>query len=330
MRKRIFKILIIVGLPAAASLFFYRRVAVFIPGDELLHQKMDYLYSPGDKPDILFLGSSRTLNQIDPRVIDSVCGTHSYNLGLNAFNIAEMRMQLRVCLEMGKIPRVLVINLDPSSFNTKEPVYSFPEILGYALRDTAVRNSMAEVQDVYAWKWRYPFYRLQAYTALDDGFKVDAILGDRLYRSAKNRVNGEGAGKAGGDWRQRRGFEPIYDPYKETYVTPFNITFDDGGFALLRDIVHLCRRNAIEPVFVSAPMYRDYRRFFLNAGQVMSRAGRVLNEEGAPYFNLIDDSLAYREGDFFNFVHLNGWAAERYSRTLAVLLRDSVTGSPFK
>jgi hypothetical protein len=318
MRKGSLKMLIIVGLPVVASLFFYHRLAIFFPKDVLLTRKMDYLYSKGD-PDILFLGSSRTMNHVDPRVIDSVCGTRSYNLGLNAFNIAEMRMQLKVCLANGKVPRVLAVNLDPSSFSTKTPVYCFPEILRYAERDTVLRNSMAEIQDVYAWRWKYPFYRFQIFTAFNDGFKVDAIFSGKEYRRARAVF---AVGEAVRE--DYKGFVPIDDPYSETYVSPFNERFDEKGFELLRDLIHLCRERNIQPVFFTGPMYKDYRKTFLNASEILSRVTGILKEERAPYFNMIDDSLSYSKADFFNFVHLNGRAAERFSLKLAVLLRDSI------
>jgi hypothetical protein len=71
-------------------------------------------------------------------------------------------------------------------------------------------------------------------------------------------------------------------------------------------------------------MYRDYRKIFLNPAEILAKVTMILHEERAPYFNMIDDSLPYQKKDFFNFVHLNGWAAERYSLKLALILRDSI------
>jgi hypothetical protein len=218
---------------------------------------------------------------------------------------------------------VLAVNLDPSSFNTHSAVYSFPQLMAYAARDTTIRNSMAGVVDVYKWRWKYPFYDLQVFTAFNDGFKVDAILSGKEYRREKAVFI---AGEEEGVKPDYKGFVPIYESYMETYVSPFNEKYDEKGFELLRDIVHLCRSHQIQPVFFTAPMYRDYRKIFLNTGEILSRVEVILREERAPYFNMIDDSLPYRKTDFFNFVHLNGWAAERYSLKLALLLRDSLPG----
>ncbi len=323
-RRRIFKMVLILGLPLLGSIFYYRRLAILYPGDELLVKKMNYLYESRDKPDIIFLGSSRVLDVIDPRVIDSLNGTNSINLGLNSFNIAEMRMFLRVCMETGKIPRTLVINLDPSSFNVRDPVFSFTEILSFAEKDTVVYNAMAEVQKEYVWKWKYPFYRLQRLTAINDGLKVNTIL---------RRKEGFGRDITAPDEATKvmlynKGFAGNDDPYAETYVAPFNEKFDAKGVDLLRDIIHSSRQRGIRLVLVTAPMYKDYRSIFLNAGYNLSKVSEVAREEGVPYFNMIDDSLSLRKENFFNFVHLNGRAAERYSIKLAGILKgmDTATG----
>lgn len=318
MRRRIFKIVSILGLPIATSIYFYTKLAACDTGDDDLRQKMDWLYAPGEKPDILFLGSSRVLNLVDPRVIDSVCGTKSYNLGLYNWHLAEMRMQLRVCLETGKVPHIIVFNLDPASFDVRDPVYSFTDVLAYAAKDSVVYNSMSAVQDVYVHKWKYPFYRLQKLTAVNDGVKVKD-----LWRS-EDAICGEVAGRRGKyePMSVSRGFSPDYEKYSEIYVAPYNEKFDEMGFELLRDMIRLCRNNGIKPVFVTAPMYKDYRTIYLNAEYVLSRAGEVAREEGVPYFNMIDDSMSLHKENFYNFVHLNGWAAERYSLRLAVILRS--------
>jgi hypothetical protein len=324
MRSRIFKIVLILGLPLTISIFYYRKLTIFYPGDDLLGKKMGYLYECGDKPDIIFLGSSRVLNCIDPRVIDSVCGTNSYNLGLNGINVAEMRMLSRVCMETDKRPRILVINLDPSSFNVRDPVFSFADILSYAEKDTVVYNAMAEVQKVYAWKWKYPFYRLQKLTAINDGFKVDALL-----RSKEGfRREMTAPSEAGAAMTHYKGFVANYAGYTETYVTPFNEKFDAKGFDLLRDIIRSSIQRGIRVVLVTAPMYEDYRSIFLNAGCILSKVSELAKEESVPYFNMIDDSLSLRKENFFNFVHLNGRAAECYSFKLAVILKsiDTVAG----
>lgn len=322
MRHRILKGLLIIGLPVAISFFYYRKLAAFAPGDALLRQKMEWVYSAQDKPGIIFLGSSRMLNHIDPRIIDSVCRVDSYNLGLDGANITEMRMLLKVCIEVGKVPGILVINLDPSSLDAEDAVWSFTDLLSYAEKDTVVYHAMADGQDVFSCKWKYPFYRLQKVMSLNDGLKLKALFTSDSVLRREMRDDNEQASY------YYKGFRAVYAGYSETYVNPFEAKFQEKGFGLLRDIIRLCKEERIKLVLITAPMYRDYKATFLNAGAVLDRVRKEAVRGGVPYFDLIDDSLAGRRENFFNFVHLNGWAAERYSLELANILNGIDTLAP--
>lgn len=322
MRQRIIKVLMIVGVPAVISFVYYRKLAGFAPGDALLRQKMDWLYSAPEKPEVLFLGSSRMLNHIDPRIIDSVCRMDSYNLGLDGVNITEMRMLLKVCIEVGKVPKFLVVNLDPSSFDATDPVWSFPDLLSYAEKDTVVYHAMADGQDVFACKWKYPFYRLQKVMSLNDGLKFQALYKRGTALRTEMRDENEPASY------HYKGFRAVYAGYSDTYVNPFEVKSEEKGFEMLRDMVRLCRQEGIRLVLVTAPMYRDYKATFLNAGTVLDRVREAAVRGGVSYFDLIDDSLAARRENFFNFVHLNGWAAERYSLEVANILNGLDTLAP--
>jgi hypothetical protein len=323
MRKVFIKIILIIGLPAGFSIFYYNKLAVYYKKETTLKRKMDHLYASGYKPDILFLGSSRVLNDIDPHIIDTVCGMRSYNLGAEMAGIAEIRMLLGVCIERGKIPRILVINIDPSSFQVDVPIYDFPDLLSYADKDTVVYNRMAGILDVYAHKWKYPFYRLQQLTGVNDGFKVDALLKSKeAFRQEVRTMNGISP-----DVLQDNGFEALNGTYGETYVNPINEKFQEKGFDLLQDIVDTCRQRQIPVVLITAPMYFVYRKTFLNTAAVLSRVSDLARRDSIPYFNMIDDSLSLHKDNFFNFVHLNGRGAEAFSFELAHLLKgmDTVT-----
>jgi hypothetical protein len=314
---------LIIGLPAGFSFFYYSKLAIYYEGKTTLRGKMDYLYGSGDQPGVIFLGSSRVLDDIDPRIMDSVCGTMSYNLGAEKVNIAEMRMLLNVCIERGKAPRMLVVNVDPSSFQVDVPIFDFTDILYYAGKDTVVYNSMAGVQDVYACRWKYPFYRLQQLMSVDDGFKVQALMKDKeAFRRKLRALDTEPPGEV-----RDNGFFPHYSHYEDTYVNPFNEKFQEKGFDLLQDIVDTCRQRRIKLVFITAPMYFVYKETFLNSAAILSRVSKLAEKDSVPYFNMIDDSLSRHKENFFNFVHLNGWGAEKYSLELAELLNGMDTAA---
>jgi len=317
MRNRIIKICLVIALPAVVSFFFYKEASLFYSENKVFRQKMAWLYDSAARNDMLFLGSSRVFHHIDPRVIDSICHVDSYNLGMDGLNIAELRMMLYVSIERSKAPRTLVMNVDPSTFKVDPPYYDFTDLLDYAAKDTMIYRLMASVQDVYRHQWKYPFFQLQKYMTINDGFKVDAVLeGTEKYRRRIRALHEEDCPPI-----DYKGFQPECDGYHELFVPPFSESSQGVAFDLLRDIIHVCKAHDVRLVLVTAPMYKDYSRIFLNADSVLSRVSLVAREENTPYFNMIRDSLSMDRDNFNNLVHLDRRGAALYSIQLAHILR---------
>ena len=321
MRYATIKIALIIGLPVTFCIYYYNKLTIYYPEVSALRTKMDYIDTCVNRSDVVFLGSSRTLRHINPRIIDSIDGVNSYNLGSEGEKMAEIRMMLGMMLERGWMPRLLVINVDYYSMEVSKPVFSFVELLTYAERDPVVYKSMAEVQDVYACRWKYPFYRLQRLTNINDGFKV---LGLFYSRDALKRKMGERETKGPG-LPAYKGFEPVSEPYAETYMNPFKEVLEQKGLDLLQDVIDTCKERGIKIVLVTAPMYKDYKQVFLNCHEILARVGQLAARDHVPYYNMLDDSLSQHKEYFFNFVHLNERGADLYSIKLANLLQETDT-----
>src|SRR5215204_4792803 len=66
--------------------------------------------------DILFIGSSRTVHHINPKLIDSITGMRSYNAGVDGANLVEMSLIFKSYLNSHPPPKILFIDLSISSF----------------------------------------------------------------------------------------------------------------------------------------------------------------------------------------------------------------------
>jgi len=316
MRNRVIKILLIIILPLTGSYFFYQKASFLYEEPNALRDKMGYLYDGGAKHDVLFLGSSRVLRHIDPRVIDSICHVDSYNLGVEGMLITELRMMVRVCIRQGKAPRVLVLEVDPPTLQVEPAYYDFTSLLDYAGRDTVVYNALAAGQDLYKHKWKYPFYILQKYSAINDGFKVNVFLeGTEKFHRRIETLWGDAYLAP-----YYKGFRPKCMEYHYAETPPFRVPWQEKGIELLRDIIHTCREHNIRMVLVTAPVYKDYYRIFLNADSLAGRIEVLANEEHVPYFNMMRDTLSMDRQNFINPDHLNCRGAELYSAELASML----------
>ncbi|MDR3714829.1 MAG: hypothetical protein P4L51_18615 [Puia sp.] len=326
--KRFIKIAIILGLPAWVGWFYYSKLSFVHNYDNTVYAKMDYVEHSADKPEIIFLGSSRAAFLIDPRVIDSMCHVSSYNLGMPGMNMPELRMLLRKCVEEGKKPSILVLNIDPSSFDVKVPAFDFPDFLSYAACDTVIYHAMAFIQPEYRFKWRYPLYQFRQLSAMNDGLKIRALF--RSAAALAGSVPGDEKDPARNTGKRGRtdykGFDPQYGDYSESIARPFSMEFDEEGVVLLKDIIAFCRLENIRLILVTAPLYREYKKIFLNCDSILDRVSREAAVSKTPYFNFVGDPRYSGKENYFNFVHLNAFGARKYSLDLGRILQGFVSG----
>src|SRR4051794_41117213 len=81
--------------------------------------RLKTIFSGKEDYDVLFIGSSRTYSHINPRVIDGVMHSNSYNAGVLGGNLFESSLILRGYLANHPAPKLLVLDLATASFEVK-------------------------------------------------------------------------------------------------------------------------------------------------------------------------------------------------------------------
>src|SRR5687767_3533259 len=72
------------------------------------HERMKEIIEGKNNYDILFIGSSRTYYQVNPRIVDSITKLSSFNAGSDAANLLEMNLFLQCYLKSHQAPKVVV------------------------------------------------------------------------------------------------------------------------------------------------------------------------------------------------------------------------------
>ena len=156
---KLFKYLGIVILSAVAI----AGISSWLVNKGLKKSKVDFfgkMNAAGDttmKIDILLVGSSRTLVQIDPVIIDSVTKLQSYNYGLNAATVKTCFNVIKYGLFKQSAAKAVVLNIDYSMFDTGKDPYKDPffypyqnELPGLLINDSGLNNRIhqAKVFDI--------------------------------------------------------------------------------------------------------------------------------------------------------------------------------------
>jgi hypothetical protein len=276
-----------------------------------LHKKerLTELFLNRTNHDLLFVGSSRTHTDIDPRIIDSLCHVDSYNAGVEGGNLLEFYYTYRAYLVNHPAPRCLVLGLDLGSFDLRRRFFNYTIYLNY-IKNPVIGHMLSDNGHAVALcKW-LPFLAL---TDLDDYSKGNALAG---LMGATEILPGD---------YQYKGFlsntTNIVHPESAPMEPVRQVLVEPEALGYLKGIVSSTERTGTRLIFVYGPEYKHaLRASCTNAAAVFGVIDQFAAAAHIP--NLRNDSLDIcgEPTLFANPGHLNKQGAQVYSRILGAAL----------
>ena len=258
--------------------------------------------------DMLFIGSSRTLLNIYPRAIDSICGTNSYNAGITGARMMDYELILKGYLTNHPAPKTLVLIIDLLSFGKKKEIRQHTEYYPF-LNNGAICQTLEKYGYHPDLAKMLPFY---GFTELDDYNKENVL---RI-------LKGKGDTALPGPTIKYKGFISILGKLKPYGISKVRYDIYDESLASLDEVIGLCRKSKIKLVFAYAPEYNfENEKLTTNSDTIFSVISQKARANGIPF--LRDDSLELcKDKDlFWNQVHLNEKGAIMYSAVMAQELK---------
>ncbi|MBQ8617369.1 MAG: hypothetical protein IJ418_07610 [Clostridia bacterium] len=252
--------------------------------------------------DVLFMGTSRVLDAIQPLELWRDYGFTSYNMGNNSEPLAMTEQVLDLAFDT-HVPKVAVIDVFYMTHKiTEEWTYTFrhlflDEIPLSRAKIDAVRATLPESEWL---EFLMPF-------SLYHG-RWDEILSGSTERIVDCEPYMMGA-------ELRKGRVPRHD-YELTQEIEQN---EQPGDEALRAIAKLCRDNGVQPVFVALPGHASREE-----QMAMNRAGMIAGELGVPFVNMMYEGVIDFDTDCCDSVgHLNPDGASKATAYLGAWLQEN-------
>lgn len=254
--------------------------------------------------DIVFLGSSRTLYEVNPKTADSVFNLTTFNAGIAGANTLETKIIFDCYLRSRPKPKLFVIDLSAAAFSIDmRPIYN-PNIYLPFLNNPVVYEALKPYKRVFVLK-HLPFIQL---TESDDITRQHAIFG----LTGKNKYSETDFFRG----HQKSGSDSIKLPFKLTWPNTSNLPIDEKGIQYFRDMIRKCKALDIGIAAVYPPDYKEFRISLLPP-TLLPTIARVCKEENIPFLNLRRHYLSQNHQMFKDEVHLNDKGTEIYTRLLA-------------
>jgi hypothetical protein len=264
--------------------------------------------------DLVFLGSSRIHSDIYPKIIDSITGLNSYNLGVEGGNLFEFKLTLDAYLEKHPAPKLLVLGIDYKSFDLGRKFYNYCQYFPF-VKNTVIKNALINEGH---YSGAFDFIKFLQLTEIDDYTKINSVKG-MLGLSEIPK----------GDF-QYKGYMSNTDACivsdNVIYDTSRN-TIDSNAIKMLQDIVTTCKQKGIKIIFVSLPNYKQlYKKTAFNFNESLAIEDSFARKTGGPLLRHdlygINDSAKY----FANMGHLNRPGSYVYSVILGNEIRGLLLG----
>lgn len=269
--------------------------------------KMNAAFDSTKQTNALLVGSSRVLFHLDPKIIDSVTGLNSYNLGLNAASIKTCFNIISGAIKSQKQLKVVVLNIDYNIFSIK--------------------------QDPYKDAYYYPFENEGLYVKMTDSGSVSLIhkikiLDVSLYDDYVKYAAIDGLLRPKRVLQYYKGYVPHLElndfKNKLNSATGKNeIIYSAEAFEVFKQCIAICKQHTVKLIMVMAPYFKDQspEKYFTNAAEFINTIKQTAKQNDIPFYNYTNMSVAGKQEYFYNVNHLNIRGATLYTQAVADSLK---------
>ena len=267
------------------------------------HQAWREIRSGNYASDIVILGTSRALEHYDPRVIDSVTGLSSYNLGMEGYGINVELMKYRYYNHYNPLPKYLIYDVDMILLEImKAPHEHQSEQFLPLFYDGAIREDLMSVGyswiDAYIPMARYWGYQIVSKRGILECFNLKHYC----------------------DYPSYKGHQPDPDPWDASRLH-FSDTIpsqvDEEAMVMFENFVQECQENDVQLIFVTSPIYYRYVDMSPDWNRYIAYYDSIATANGIHYLNYMDHPIC-RDSLFFNAgVHLTPDGTKNWSEILS-------------
>ncbi len=255
--------------------------------------------------DLLFVGSSRVQNNINPKQIDRITNLKSFNAGTNGANLFESKVILESYLEKHPAPKYLFLGIDLFSFNTKNKLFNYTYYIPFS-ENKNVANELKLLDHNTSFYKYFPFLQLADY---DDYAKTNSLKG---LLNKKDLVENQD---------EYHGFIALGNNVLDTNklnIPTETILVDKTGLNCLSDILSICKKRNMGLKLFYAPEYKAmWQKKVTNASIIFNKIDSFALSNNIQFLRYDTLQICNNPNYFNNVRHLNNEGANAFSNIIA-------------
>jgi hypothetical protein len=284
--------------------------------DEGFYGKFKTIFLKKNSYNLLFLGSSRVEMHYDPQIIDSICGSNSYNLGTKGATPRVAWAVLKAYLSKSAVPSAIVYDVDYHFLKYQsEEVKEFNNYFPF-LNNKILLEEFSKIDPRMRHFYMNPYYSWP-YTGLKN---ISTSL--HGWTGVPNKT----------DSLYYKGFlkESFLPELKFKPARPAHSWFHPTERAYLDSVIQYCKKNSVQLHLLTSPMFAGGRLDVKNKDQIVQQLKNMASANGLRYYDLSSLPFCDRRGLFTDHFHMNRRGAREFSLYLARSLNNKEGFSALK
>lgn len=259
--------------------------------------------------DFALLGSSRMLNNVSVHELENALGMDGIDLSDLGNGYADNYLLLQMFLKKNKV-RNLILNVDEFSF-TSAQTFSYPfhdyEYVPWSGEEIVEQTFQDNVDAGRRWAWKIlpaaRYYEFNKEYSLLESWRNRGVSNAKYDSTDGSRLQ----------WQVAQ--ERFGKLYHHVYIA----AEEDQRY--FEKIISDCERRGIRLLLLSSPKWHGMDKYLLNSGSIYAYIEEVARARSLPWLRHEAHSDFQNAEDFYDYKHLNGAGAIRYSRYLAKELK---------
>ena len=277
--------LLLLAEDAVTTYAFHKKTTrKYVVWNDIIHSSIN--------ANMLIMGNSRAWCQYSPRILDSILGTRTYNIGIDGscFNRQLARYDIYRHYQQCS-PTYIIQNVEFFTLGHSEG-YEREQFMPY-LMFPYFRKRICEIEPFSFGELYIPMYCYYTNNVYDEFTKFDFPV-DRGYF----------------------GKDKTWEGNKSKETKPYYQSLDTNTLSMFTNYIEDVQKEGIRLIFVFAPLYKDVFDKVLNLHEIHDVYYELSERYDVPILDYADCWLSQDTAYFYNATHLNKTGAELFTKQL--------------
>lgn len=265
------------------------------------YEIFDQIMKGGMNHEVLIMGNSRGFSHFNTAIIDSVCNTDSYSIGLGGYPFNVQLSEYECYKKHNALPKVIIQEMSSETLGFMNDIRHqhdsqrfFPTVYDKTMRKELKKLGYGFLE-LYCPLYRYNGYQMVIKNGLLEFLHLKHFVDRPTYK----------------------GFSPEKGPWNGTEAAKIETmkgSFDERSVKMLEEFLADCKQNDVFVVLVNSPMYAATTSKVENMEELNSYFSDVAEKYGFIYLNYTKNyKLCNDTSNFCVSVHLNPEGTDRFT-----------------